>query len=60
MFGKGGFPLVMVILGLVISLGVFVALMAFAFTWIDLTFYLPALALAGFFFFYGKAKLKKK
>lgn len=52
--------LAMMIVGLAIAVGVFVTLVRFAFTWIDMVFYVPALAVAAFLIFFGKAKLKKK
>jgi hypothetical protein len=55
-----GLYLAMMIAGLAIAVGVFIMLVNIDFLWLDLVFYLPALAIAAFLIFFGKAKLKKK
>jgi hypothetical protein len=57
--GKAVFPLIMILLGVAIAVGVFVALLALEFVWIDLAYYVPALALSGALIFVGRAKARK-
>lgn len=61
MSDRGGrIPLMMMLLGMAVALAALFALFMFEFAWIDLVYYLPALALAGFLIFIGRAKLKRK
>lgn len=53
-------PIVTVLLGMGIALGVFVALYVMEFRWIHLAWCLPALALAALLVFGGARKLRGK
>ena len=54
-----GVPLAMMLIGMAVALAAFVSLFLRAFHWIDLAFYLPALALAAALIFIGRARIRK-
>jgi hypothetical protein len=60
MAGKGDrVSVTMMLIGLAVALAAFVSLLLRAFHWIDLVYYLPALALAAALIFIGRARIRK-
>lgn len=56
----GGFhPVAMILIGMAVALGVFIALYTIHFSLIDLAWCLPALALSAFLVFCGSRKLRR-